>query len=108
MEEIAVTAAEATGEVVVEAATKVLAKNFSEKILFSASSIGVLAIAGVTCWGIYSLVKNAKSEMVAVSVSAANSMHDVEKVVKSHLETSHNMAEGPDLPVDEKPATKKK
>ena len=107
MEEIAVTASEVTGEAVVEVATKVLAKNFSERVLYSASSIGVLAIAGVTCWGIYSLVKKAKKEMVAVSIAAANSAHDVEKVVKSHLETSHNMAEGPDLPVDGNPRKKK-
>ena len=108
MNDIAVTAAEVTGEAVVEVATKVLAKNFSERVLYSASSIGVLAIAGVACWGIYSLVKKAKSEMSIVGIAAANGIHDVEKVVKSHLETSHNMAEGPDLPVDEKPATKKK
>ena len=107
MNEIVVDAAEVTGEVVTDVATKVLAKNFSEKILFSASSIGVLAIAGVACWGIYSLVKKAKSEMSIVGIAAADGIHDVEKVVKSHLETSHNMAEGPDLPVDEKPSKKK-
>ena len=106
MNEVTVTAATVTGEAVVEAATKVLAKNFSEKILFSASSIGVLAIAGVTCWGIYSLVKKAKKEMVAVSIAAANNAHDVEKVVSHPV--WRNLAAGPDLPVDEKPASKKK
>ena len=108
MNDIAVTAAEATGEVVADVTTKVLAKNLSERVFYSASSIGVLAIAGVACWGIYSLVKKAKSEMSIVGIAAADGIHDVEKVVKSHLETSHNMAEGPDLPVDEKPASKKK
>ena len=107
MNEIVVDAAEVTGEVVADVTTKVLAKNFSEKILFSASSIGVLAIAGVTCWGIYSLVKKAKLEMSVVSIAAANSMHDVEKVVGACVDREPNLAEGPDLPVDEKPSKKK-
>lgn len=108
MEEIAVTAAEVTGEVVADVATKVLAKNLSERVFYSASSIGVLAIAGVACWGIYSLVKKAKSEMTIAGIAAANSIHDVEKVVEKHLNTLSGLSSGPDLPLDEKPASKKK
>lgn len=108
MNEIVVDAAEVTGEVVTDVATKVLAKNFSEKILFSASSIGVLAIAGVACWGIYSLVKKAKSEMTIAGIAATNSIHDVEKVVEKHLNALSGLSSGPDLPLDEKPNGKKK
>lgn len=103
-EEIVVTAVEKTVEVVTDGVADVLVKNFSEKVLFSASSIGVLAVAGVTVWGIYSLVKKAKDSMTTATATANEMMKSA--TVKL-TEVEPDLTTGPDLPIDEKPNGKK-